>query len=216
MKKAPAYKPLSRLVDLVNACLAACCAAELGVAWAHLNEAAGFDRLFGGTETIGGANYTSDLSLVAARLFLATYVVAAVVFIAWFRRCYRNLLALGVPLPYASHETVWAWIVPIASLFRPAQIARAMWRAARPHEGDGTVTRWWGLFIASNVLTVVANGIGSTNGSTSNQAGAHRLLAVTSLLSLAAAVAAMVLVRQLTAAIESRRPAAAPPAPVPA
>lgn len=67
------------------------------------------------------------------RAQLATFVVAAILFIRWFHASYRNLRSLGTP--ESRFKPGWAigvWFVPILNLWRPKQIADEIWNAGDP------------------------------------------------------------------------------------
>jgi hypothetical protein len=109
---------------------------------------------------------TTDLREgVVALLTLLAFVVAAVLFIRWFRRAYANLTALGAEkLRFATWWTIGSWFIPIANLFRPKQIANDIWRGSDPErprdqeqawEGGHVPALfqwWWGFFLVSTWL----------------------------------------------------------------
>ncbi len=94
---------------------------------------------------------------------LAIYVVGGVLFIVWFHRAYGNLGALGVRRP--RRRSGWAiggWFVPFMNLVVPKQLANDIWRSGDPeldagdaHWGSrpvsGVVHLWWALWILSGV-----------------------------------------------------------------
>ena len=92
-----------------------------------------------------------DLQILSA-LRLVAYVIAAVVWIRWFRRAYENVAALrsGVRR-YSVGWAVWGWFVPIISVFRPKQIANDLWMSGDPKgrlsEPPGFLLGWWLLFL---------------------------------------------------------------------
>jgi len=98
------------------------------------------------------------VGLVQAAWFLAT----AGCWLAWFRRAYRNLPALGARrLRYRPWWAVGAWLLPVFSLFRPKQVLNDIWRASDPNlpldRPDAWRKRpvaellgwWWLAFLAS-------------------------------------------------------------------
>lgn len=92
-------------------------------------------------------------------------VVAAVFFIRWFHRAYKNLIPLGAgQLRFGPGWAIGGWFVPILSIWRPKQIANDIWRASDPGYPPGTTAwraasvpglfaLWWAGFLASNWLS---------------------------------------------------------------
>jgi serine/threonine protein kinase len=69
------------------------------------------------------------------------FLVTAGVWLAWFRRAYLNLPALGARrLRFRPWWAVGAWLLPMFSLFRPKQLLNDIWRASDP-EGVGEPLR---------------------------------------------------------------------------
>jgi protein kinase-like protein/uncharacterized protein DUF4328 len=104
------------------------------------------------------------VGLVQALWFLAT----ASLWLAWFRRAYLNLPALGARrLRYRRWWAIGAWLLPLFSLFRPKQILNDVWRASDPElppdQGDrwrgrpvaGLLGWWWLAFLASVLVRSV-------------------------------------------------------------
>lgn len=100
-----------------------------------------------------------------ALLQLLAFAVAAIVFIVWFRRAYRNLGALGAP--WLRFKPGWAtggWFVPIFNAVRPKEIANDLWRVSDPDlpatlDGPAlgrpvarVVDLWWTALLVSSAL----------------------------------------------------------------
>ena len=95
-----------------------------------------------------------DAQAVASLVVMGGMVLAAVAFVAWFHRMYRNSDAVAPgSRRYGTGWSIGAWFVPILSLWRPKKIANDMWRAAEGSGEDGRVGGvvhwWWGLFVAT-------------------------------------------------------------------
>jgi len=95
---------------------------------------------------------------------MGIYIVSVILFLNWFRRAYGNLHRLGISdLKYSETMTIWAWFIPIISLFRPVQIMNEIWNETQKKikELDASytfkdlglpVTLWWILFIISTFI----------------------------------------------------------------
>jgi len=102
---------------------------------------------------------------------LAVFVVAAVFFIGWFRRAYRNLPPLGAQGRFSTKWAVAAWLVPILNEWRPKQIANELWRTSDPDAAanQGVVRGgplptffwwWWATYVGAQSLDSTAFRIG--------------------------------------------------------
>jgi hypothetical protein len=132
--------------------------ALVGVA-ANLNDTAAYRRLLGEPPGPGTPSALADAVFAGEGIVL---LVAAVLFLLWFRRAYRNLEALGARrLRFSGGWAVGAWFVPLLSLVRPKQLLNDVWRASDPGlplDEDGSwrrqpvpsvLTWWWLAFLAS-------------------------------------------------------------------
>lgn len=129
-----------------------------------------FDALFAVDDDILERAEANDRrQLLIQLLTLAVSVTFIVVFLNWFRRAYGNLHRLKVGgLTAPEVNAVWAWFIPIISLFRPVVLASEIWK----HTGgqlqklggqDDTKSirslvlgLWWFFFIGSGVLGRIA------------------------------------------------------------
>jgi hypothetical protein len=111
-------------------------------------------------ELAGGGD--GDLYLWVGAVQAGWFLVTAGLWLAWFRRAYLNLPALGARrLRFRPWWAVGAWLVPVFSLFRPKQVLDDVWRASDadlpPDQGDTWRRRpvaellgwWWLAFLAS-------------------------------------------------------------------
>ncbi|HEV3463863.1 MAG TPA: DUF4328 domain-containing protein, partial [Actinomycetota bacterium] len=105
---------------------------------------------------------TGDLYLWVGAVQAAWFLITAGLWLAWFRRAYLNLPALGARrLRYRPWWAVGAWLLPVFSLFRPKQVLNDIWRASDPDlpldQPDAWRKRpvpellgwWWLAFLAS-------------------------------------------------------------------
>jgi Protein kinase domain/Domain of unknown function (DUF4328) len=111
---------------------------------------------------VGDAWGAGDLYLWVGVVQVGWFVVTAWLWLAWFRRAYLNLPALGARrLRFRPWWAVGAWLVPVFSLFRPKQVLNDVWRASDPDlppdQADTWRRRpvaellgwWWLAFLAS-------------------------------------------------------------------
>ncbi len=140
---------------------------------------------------------------------LVSSVITGGVFIAWTRRVYSNLPALGARgLKHSRGWAVGGWFVPFLNLVRPKQIIDATFQVTHPNHtleaGDAwrhisvspLVHWWWGLFIAMRVLPAAFDaGAAPSMNALRTQALA---MAAASALEMAAAVIAFLLVTRIT------------------
>ena len=109
-----------------------------------------------------GDQASGDLYLWIGAAQAAWFLVTAALWLAWFRRAYLNLPALGARrLRFRPWWAVGAWLLPVFSLFRPKQVLNDIWRASDPHlppdQADTWRRRpvaellgwWWLAFVAS-------------------------------------------------------------------
>ena len=112
------------------------------------------------------ADSNDDRQGAIAVVQLVMILVTGVVFLAWFRRAYRNLPALGASqLRTKPGWAIGSWFVPLLNLVRPKQMADDIWRASDPaappqltwvwHEQpvDLIVHLWWGAWLIGGFLS---------------------------------------------------------------
>jgi hypothetical protein len=104
--------------------------------------------------------------VAAAGGLLLTLLASALFFSIWLHRAATNVRRLGQrELQFTPGWCVGWWFVPIASLFKPLQAVKEVWRASDPETvgGDGLAWKgarpappslgvWWGFWIAGEIL----------------------------------------------------------------
>ncbi len=101
---------------------------------------------------------------------LGLLAITGLAFIAWAVRAYANLPALGIR--ERRYWTIWlvvGWILPGANLLVPKLLVDDIWRASSPQnpiDGGGdawqrrpvasVVNRWWGSFLVTPAIVVLA------------------------------------------------------------
>jgi heme/copper-type cytochrome/quinol oxidase subunit 2 len=123
---------------------------------------------------IDGTNYTdaqaeaNDLrQQIILFSYLLVFIIMVIVFWMWFRRAYGNLKRFG--LRHLNHDevwTIWAWVIPIISLFMPAQIMKELWdknqqilKKIDPNHtiqpSGATIAIWWTLFMINEIVSKI-------------------------------------------------------------
>jgi hypothetical protein len=94
---------------------------------------------------------------------LLIYAVAGALFLIWFHRSHRNLVALGArDLKFSSFWAIGCWFVPVAAFWQPCRVTDEIWKAsdaeAAPSSGSVSVTSggpsnlvraWWAAWLGS-------------------------------------------------------------------
>jgi hypothetical protein len=138
------------------------------------------------------------------------YVALAVAFLVWLHRVSKNVPALGNPKSGVEHSPGWAvgsFFVPFVNLVVPYRAVREVWVKSDPAVRTGDdfmfaqpssaplLLGWWVMWIASNVLSNVfwqLHGDAETPGAQGFMAG---LKLLSDLVSIVAAVLAVMVVR---------------------
>jgi heme/copper-type cytochrome/quinol oxidase subunit 2 len=143
-------------------------------------------------------------------------VLTAVFFLMWQYRAYKNLPALKIRNPeFTPGWTVGYWFIPILNLFRPFQIIRELWNESDPdfdpelgflsHSlGAPTIISWWWAFwILSRIGGNISNTLANKESAIKDSSFALALI-FTCVLSSAAAILAIQIVRSITQRQELR------------
>ena len=96
-----------------------------------------------------GDQASGDLYLWIGAVQAGWFLVTAGLWMAWFRRAYLNLPALGARrLRFRRWWAVGAWLLPVFSLFRPKQVLNDIWRASDPELPPDQAATWRGRPVA--------------------------------------------------------------------
>jgi heme/copper-type cytochrome/quinol oxidase subunit 2 len=99
--------------------------------------------------------------LLAAVAQLVLLALAAVFFLRWFVRAYRNLPALGSKREHSTRWAVGVWFVSIVGLIAPKKIVDEIWTKSDPTEQPEPERKrrvpsfldlWWIAFAVSSLL----------------------------------------------------------------
>lgn len=102
-------------------------------------------------------------------IFFVVMIITYVRFIKWFRRAYCNLNRVGVSTDKKEGWAAGAWFIPIYSLFAPFQIMKEIWNKTQTFykenaEESNLLALWWGLWVASSLITNQVGGFIDGNG----------------------------------------------------
>ncbi len=162
-----------------------------------------------GSVTLEEANTLDQRQAILALVEVALVIVAAVFFIRWFHRAYKNLDALGGERKYGTGWAIGYWFVPIVSLVRPKQMADEIWRGSEPSPdaapaSASVISAWWGFWIGAGALGIVASNRDGAVRTLDDLAASDYLAIAVSTLTIVAAFLAMRVVSQITERQERR------------
>jgi hypothetical protein len=176
------------------------------------------DRLDGRSQSVH--HIQSVIDSVHTMLWVSPLIdlLAAVVFIVWFHRAYRNLVRAGIrDLRFGPGWAIGGWFIPFFNAVRQKKVANDIWKASASAGTIGPERRqemglsdllnwWWGVWIAAWVAIALGESAltqasvervlysdnldGARSGAWTHQAGL--------VLAIAAAVLAFLFVRQVS------------------
>lgn len=148
---------------------------------------------------------TPELVLGCVSLpYLLGTILSCVFFLIWMHRVSANLPALGRATPrFSPGWAVGCWFVPFANLVWPYQAMREIWIESAPgSESSGGSTAivkwWWAAWLVSNIIGSIAGRVSLTAESAQVAAAAEWCAVLASLIGIAAALLAFVIVRRIT------------------
>jgi hypothetical protein len=172
---------------------------------------------------LGHIETLDDRRVMVGVVEILALLGTGVLFIAWTRRSYRNLPALGAP--DLRHKPGWAvggWLVPFVNFVAPKMIINDVWRTGG---GDGwvewrsrpvgrVVDAWWAVWLSGTVVNRIA--IAMQDSESAPNEGAYFVEALATVVTLAGAILAFWVVTRTTERQQARyaqQVAAAAPAP---
>ncbi|MEU7433457.1 DUF4328 domain-containing protein [Streptomyces sioyaensis] len=142
-----------------------------------------------------------SLYQVCGILQVAATVATAVVFIVWFHRARINAEVFAPEYhEKARGWAIWGWFVPVVNLWFPRRVAIDIWKASAD-ENTGSralLNWWWTLWVANLVFGRLAGQRYANAGTPEGVKGAIAGLMASDVLSVLAAVLALLFVRRLT------------------
>lgn len=128
------------------------------------------DILAGEQVTLERLRDIDDQLRVAGIIQLVSYVLAAIGFLLWYHRAYRNGIALGARPPrYGTGWAIGYWFIPFVNLVRPKQVMNDIWRGSDPEMPaecpdfakrplTPMLTFWWAGFLISGFAARIGAG----------------------------------------------------------
>ncbi|MFD9302910.1 DUF4328 domain-containing protein [Streptomyces sp. NPDC060048] len=159
----------------------------------------------GGTDSLTPPDALMGLVAVVS---LPLLLASAAAFIPWFHRVHGNAEIFNPgAVTRSSGWAIGAWFIPLGNFFLPYAMAKEIWAASLQLGPDGSfrrvstapLTSWWLLWVASLIADRVYGSLYGDATDAQELASSADASVVYGLLSLAAAVLAIVFVRKLTA-----------------
>jgi hypothetical protein len=141
------------------------------------------------------------------------YIFTVTMFLVWLHRAHSNLRSLNAThLEFTPGWAVGWWFIPFANLVKPFQAVREVWVESDPNGGVGeagflsSAARsapaymgvWWGLWLISNFVSNVAGRVYDPDTMSDVELGALVFI-IPSIVSIIAAIPAIMVVRDITA-----------------
>lgn len=132
----------------------------------------------GGPITESEADFNDSRQSIVAIMYFISSILTMVFFLMWFKKAYENINNVGIESTnYSVWSSVWSWIVPILSLFRPVQIMTEIstkTQDAIQHFDEtfkiksfkALIGIWWASFIITNIIDQVFNRISNNSDNT--------------------------------------------------
>ena len=147
----------------------------------------------------------SDAGVAAVAVVqLLTLVVTGIVWLVWQHRGQANLIAARVTgLRFTPGWAVGWWFVPFANLVKPFQTMRELWKASGGEEDWGhsrtwsLIGWWWAAWLTAGVLGRIGGAVIGGATTLETVRSGSRVLLLTQLVVLAAAILAIMLIRSV-------------------
>ena len=158
-----------------------------------------------------------DRSGAVGITILGLAVVTGIVWLVWQHRSQTNLREAGIRgLRFTPGWAVGWWLIPIANLWKPFQATRELHKASAGGERwweaptPASLGWWWAGWIAFNVMDGVASGFfAGDDVSVGSYMAGDRFSIAGDLLSMATAILAVIVVREVIRRQATLRPAPA-------
>lgn len=208
---------LTKLKKWLVVLLAACAITDVIAIVAEAGQLSLLNRLTAGEDlSIETVEASDAFAGTSTGLQFLAYIVAAVVWVIWFRRAYSHIPRLtSQPLRFKAGWAIGGWFVPIMAFYRPKQIANDIWRAtdvtadhAQPLKErpvGALLNWWWAAWIAAQMTDNAAGRVLFTAETLDAQTNSTYILIGADVLSIIAAGFAIVVVKTITQRYEAQR-----------
>jgi hypothetical protein len=166
MTPLPQYRDLSGLSKLLKFCLIVYIAIALASIWSGWLEFSLLQRAERGANFTDEEVSANDLRQQAIGILqLVGFIITGIIFLRWKYLSNRNARSFGVVgMEFTPGWSVGWYFIPIASLWKPFQAMREMFKASNPDGAEawhnaphpGILPLWWALWIISNFSGQIA------------------------------------------------------------
>lgn len=158
------------------------------------------------------ANSNDLRQMIVGLLQSAIFITTSVLFLVWFYRAYRNLHTIlnERKMMFSKSMSVWGFIIPIISLFRPVQITneitdkhtKILTRLNPEYKRISNKTLigvWWTFFIITNFVQNIAfRTILKDDGTIENLILSTKAYVIADLLEIPAAIITFIMIKQIS------------------
>ena len=197
-------RALRTLSGWLQGLLWACAAAGAAVALTGFNAASLAQGVKDGTARPFEVFDAEEVLVSATGFWFLVYGITAVVWIVWLWRTHRQVeAATGYASRYGQGWTIGVWFVPIVNLFGPKQIHDDLHRACQlqgVRRVPASFHWWWAIWLLTLAAGAGASGswIPEEGLSVDGLIGYYSLSGARGVLSIVAAILAVLVVRELT------------------
>ncbi len=120
-------------------------------------------NLYSAAQTVGNISENeldenNNRTLLIGSVSMLINIVTIVIFLIWINRANKNARALGAKnMKFSPGWCVGWWFIPIASLWKPYQVVREIWKTSKSLDNwqtqeNSTISLWWSLWIITGIL----------------------------------------------------------------
>ena len=103
----------------------------------------------------------NNRTLLIGSVAMLINIITIVIFLIWINRANKNARALGAKdMQFSPGWCVGWWFIPIASLWKPYQAVREIWKTSKSLDNwqaqeNSTIALWWSLWIITGILNQI-------------------------------------------------------------
>jgi len=187
---------------------------SVGSSWLQIDL---LERMKVGNFTADETHWNDLREGIIGVVLLGVSIGAMIFFLMWFHRAHRNLRSLGVTdLRFSSGWAIGWWFIPIFSLFRPYQVMKEIWQGSNPATMPGETENpwprpslaligwWWALFLIMGFAGQISFRLAANAKSIEELVAASWVDIGDCLITVLAALLAILVVRRVTANQDER------------